>query len=66
VTAEHAKHFILALCDKCQEDLIVVLDGALNFRASAVTNLVACEDIEFVRLLAYSPELDRSKSPGDS
>ena len=28
VTAEHAKHFILALCEEFQGDLIVVLDGA--------------------------------------
>ena len=58
VTAEHAKHFILALCEEFQEDLIVVLDGAPYFRASAVTDLAARDDLEFVRLPAYSPELN--------
>jgi transposase len=58
VTAEHAKHFVLALCEEFQKDLIVVLDGAPYFRASAVTDLVARDDLEFVRLPAYSPELN--------
>jgi transposase-like protein len=39
VTAEHAKHFIPALCGEFQEDLVVVLDRAPYFRASAVTDL---------------------------
>jgi len=46
VTAEHAKHFILALCEEFEEDLIVVLDGAPHFQASVVT------------LPAYSSELN--------
>jgi transposase len=58
ITAEHAKHFILALCEEFQKDLIVVLDGAPYFRASAVTDLAARDDLEFVRLPAYSPELN--------
>jgi transposase len=58
VTAQHAKHFILALCEEFQKDLIVVLDGAPYFRASAVTDLAARDDLEFVRLPAYSPELN--------
>jgi transposase len=58
VTAEHAKHVILALCEEFQKDLIVVLDGAPYFRASPVTDLVARDDFEFVRLPAYSPELN--------
>jgi transposase len=58
VTAEHAKHFILALCEEFQEDLIVVLDGAPYFRASAVTDLAARDDLDFVRLPAYSPDLN--------
>jgi hypothetical protein len=58
VTAEHAKHVILALCEEFQEDLIVVLDGAPYFRASAVTDLADRDDLEFVRLPAYSPELN--------
>jgi hypothetical protein len=58
VTAEHAKHVIPALCEQFQKDLIVVLDGAPYFRASAVTDLAARDDLEFVRLPAYSPELN--------
>jgi transposase len=58
VTAEHAKHFILALCEEFQGDLLVVLDGASYFRASAVTDLAARDDLEFVQLPAYSPELN--------
>ncbi len=58
VTAKHAKHFILALCEEFQEDLIVVLDGAPYFRASAVTDLAARDDLALVRLPAYSPELN--------
>jgi transposase len=58
VTAEHARHFILALREELQEDLIVVLDGAPYFRASAVTDLAARDDLEFVRLPAYSPDLN--------
>lgn len=58
VTADHAKHFILALCEEFQEDLIVVLDGAPYFRASSVTDLAARDDLALVRLPAYSPELN--------
>jgi transposase len=58
VTAEHAKHFILALCEEFQGDLIVVRDGAPYFRASAVTDLAARDDLALVRFPAYSPELN--------
>ena len=58
VTTEHAKHFILALCEEFQGDLMVVLDGAPYFRASAVTDLTARDDLALVRLPAYSPELN--------
>ncbi|SEP16944.1 Transposase [Halogranum amylolyticum] len=58
VTADHAKHFILALREEFQENLIVVLDGAPYFRASAVTDLTARDDLALVRLPAYSPELN--------
>jgi transposase len=34
------------------------LDGAPYFRASAVTDLSARDDLEFVQLPAYSPELN--------
>ena len=58
VTAAHAKHFILALCEEFQGNLIIVLDGAPYFRASAVTDLAARDDLEFVQLPAYTPELN--------
>jgi transposase len=58
VTADHAKHFILGLCEEFQEDMIVVLDGAPYFRASSVTDLTDHEDLALVRLPAYSPELN--------
>jgi hypothetical protein len=48
VTAEHAKHFILALYEKFQEDLIVALDDAPYFQVSTVTDLAARDDLEFV------------------
>jgi transposase len=57
VTAERAKHFILALYE-IEEDLIVVLDGASYFRASAVTDLAARDGLELVRLPAYRPDLN--------
>ena len=58
ITADHAKHFILALCDEFEEDLIVVLDDAPYFQASAVTDLAARDDLAFVTLPSYSPELN--------
>nr|WP_206335677.1 IS630 family transposase [Natronolimnobius sp. AArcel1] len=58
VTAEHAKHFILALCNEFEDDLLIVLDGAPYFQASAVTDLAARDDLDFVTLPAYSPELN--------
>lgn len=58
VTAEHAKHFILALCKEFEEDLIIVLDGAPYFQASAVTDLADRDDLAFVTLPSYSPELN--------
>jgi transposase len=58
VTADHAKHFILALCEEFENDLLVVLDGAPYFQASAVTDLAARDDLAFVTLPSYSPELN--------
>jgi protein associated with RNAse G/E len=54
VTAEHAIHFILALCKEFKDDLLVVLDGASYFQASAVTDLAARDDLAFVTL--HSPD----------
>ncbi|ELY56000.1 transposase [Natronococcus amylolyticus DSM 10524] len=58
VTATHAKHFILALCQEFEDNLVTVLDGAPYFQASAVTDLAARDDLAFVTLPAYSPELN--------
>jgi len=66
VTADHAKHFILALCQEFEDDLIIVLDGAPYFQASAVTDLAARDDLAFVTLPAYSPEHNPVEGAGDS
>jgi transposase len=58
VTAEYAKHFILVLCKEFKDDLIFVLDGAPYFQASAVTDLAARDDLAFVTLPSYSPDLN--------
>jgi len=58
VTAEHAKHFILALCKEFEGNLLVVLDRAPYFQASAVTDLAARDDLAFVTLPSYSTELN--------
>ncbi len=58
VTADHARHFILALCKESEDDLLIVLDGAPYFQASAVTDLAARDDLAFVTLPTYSPELN--------
>ena len=58
VTAEHAKHFILTLCQEFEDNLLIVLDGAPYFQASAVTDLVARVDLAFVTLPSYSLELN--------
>ena len=58
VTVDHAKHFILALCKEFEDDLLVVLDRAPYFQASADTDLAARDDLVFVTFPAYSPELN--------
>lgn len=58
VTADHAKHFILALCEEFEDDLVVVLDGAPYFRASTVTDLADRDRLELVYLPPYSPDLN--------
>ncbi|GAA0249667.1 hypothetical protein GCM10009000_077390 [Halobacterium noricense] len=45
VTSGHVKHFLLALCEEFDEDLIVVLDGTPYFRASVVTVRQVRDDI---------------------
>ncbi len=57
VTAEHAKHFILALYEEFEEDLLIVLDGASYFQ-SAVKDLTGRDGLDFVTLPSYSPELN--------
>ena len=61
VTGEHAKHFILALYEEFDDDLIIVLDGASYFRASVVTDLADRDGLNFVRLPAYRPDLNPVK-----
>jgi hypothetical protein len=56
VTADHANHLILALCEEFEDGLLAVLDGAPYFQASAVTDLAARDDLAFVTLPSYSPE----------
>ena len=53
LTAEHAKHIILTLWKEFEDDLLIVLDGAPYFQASAVTDLAVGDDVAFVTLLAY-------------
>ncbi|ELY56015.1 transposase [Natronococcus amylolyticus DSM 10524] len=57
VIAEHARHFIFALCKEFEDDLLIVLDGAPYFQAPAVTDLAARDDLAFVTL----PALARAK-----
>ncbi len=47
-------HLILALWKEFEDNLIVVLNGAPYFQASAVTDLAARDDLTFVTLPAYS------------
>ncbi|ELY96127.1 transposase [Natrialba chahannaoensis JCM 10990] len=58
VTTEHAKQIMLALCKEFEDELIIVLDGAPYFQASAVTDLAARDDLALVRFPAYSPDLN--------
>jgi hypothetical protein len=58
IPAKHARHVVLALCGGFQENVIVAFDSAPCVRASAVTDSAARDDVEFVRLPAYSPELN--------
>lgn len=52
------EHFLLALYEDFQDDLIVMLDGVSFFWISAVTDLAARVDLALVRLPAYSLELN--------
>ncbi len=61
VTAEHAKHFILALCKAFEDDLLTVLDRAPCFQAPDVTSRQVRDDLNFVTLPAYSPDLNPSE-----
>lgn len=58
ITGEHAKQFILALSNEFDDNLIVVLDGAPYFQSSKVTDLADRDDLEFVQLPPYSPDLN--------
>jgi len=58
VTGDRAKHFILALCEEFEEDLIIVLDRASYFQVSTVTDLAARDDLDLVTFPSYSSELN--------
>ena len=49
------------LCKEFEDDLIVVLNGAPYFQASAVTGRQVRDDLAFVTLPAHSPELNPVK-----
>jgi hypothetical protein len=54
-TTDQDKHFILALDEELEDNLIIILDGASYFRVSAVMDLAARESVGFVRFAAYRP-----------
>lgn len=58
ITGEHARKFILALSNEFNEKLIIVHDEAPYFQSSTVTELAERDDIEFVRLPPYPPDLN--------
>lgn len=58
VTAKHANYFIFASCNVSENNLTVVLDKAPYFQASVIMDLVARDDLVFVTLPAYSPDLN--------
>ncbi len=58
VTAYHAKYIIIMLYKEFMDNLVVVLDGALYFQASAVTYLAVRDDFLFVTLPVHLPELN--------
>lgn len=66
VTADRAKYFTFALCEEPIDNLIIVLDGAPSFRATAVTDLATQDVLTFVRLPSCSAELNPSRSAGDN
>jgi hypothetical protein len=57
VTVEPVKHLISVLYKEFGNSLIVVSDGTLYFRTSAITDLAASDSLAFVRLPAYRPDL---------
>lgn len=58
ITGEHARKFILALSNEFDDYLIIVLDGTPYFRSSSVTELADRDDLEFVQLPPYSPDMN--------
>lgn len=57
ITADHAKHIILALKERFDEDVVSILDGASHFQASKVSALAERGGLSFIQFLAYSPYL---------
>ena len=58
VTADHTKNLILESYKEFEYDLVIVLDRVPYLQTSTVTDLAARDDLVFVTLPAYSPELD--------
>lgn len=57
VTAARATHFILAVCDEFEDDLLVMLDGASSFKASPGTGRQGRDDLAVVTPPSYAPDL---------
>lgn len=58
ITADHAKHFILAVKERFDEDVMIVLDGAPYFQAAKVSKLAERDGLSFIQFPAYSPDLN--------
>jgi hypothetical protein len=56
------KNFILELCKEFEDELIIVLDGAPYFQASAVTDLAARDDLAFVTLPPVFTRVESGRS----
>jgi hypothetical protein len=55
-TGEHAKHFVLALCEELDGDPIVVSNGTPYFRAPAVTDFADRDDLISSGFLRIRPK----------
>jgi transposase len=55
---ETRKTYQFGIMQRFEDNLVIVLDRALYFQASAVTDLAARDDLVFVTLPSYSSELN--------